>query len=162
MVNIFYFLVASFLIISCNDAVIRPFQDKFPDLKLNTDGYYISTTKGKTMSFFEGIVFFENGTSKRFYGSAHESFFSEDFFFNRVNAAIDEKKGWGVWKVENGIIEIHYWGASSGGGLPKVKRKGKIISSTSFCLEEEEDSGFEKYALYPSDKKPDGANHFFE
>ena len=147
-------------LLSCSDANIYLSKSAGENDYIDITGYYLSLHEGKLASHFEGFVLYGNGCTKQFYGSAHKDFFSEDFFYARVNARRDEKIGWGVWKIEGNKIIIHYWGASSGGGLPKVTRRGKIESKTQFCLEEMTGNGCEDYVLYPSNSKPDSTNQF--
>ncbi len=97
--------------------------------QLRIDGYYYSEFGSVYRIYFlyyDGVIlsadFLTESLVEQEQSSIYESFKST------------KKINWGVFNIDNDIIQVEKWYPSSGGGMPVSIHKGEILNDTTFIM----------------------------
>ncbi len=131
MKKIILLFFLSLFFINCSkekDDKLNLVQQDFNGNQLRLDGYYFTEKEN-----FEGIIYsrytlYQNGII-RFLGGPNTL---DNIIFSSANS----KTVWGIFNIENNIIQFERWYPSSGGPLEAYVRAGKILNDTTFHITE--------------------------
>lgn len=136
--------------------------------KIRFDGYYYGDFTGKniTASIY---LFYENGVSYTGLGSHNMT----DIENNTLIISIPEdkrisKSGWGIYKIDNNLIEFQNWTFSTG-CKPILIQTGEIINDSTIKITSWKNSNSDELnivnAIFHFNKyssKPDSTNNFIQ
>lgn len=138
---------------------------KYTGNQLKTDGYYYSDVEGE--DYYNLYVFYCNGVVLLPGVSSNTDEYISGFA-NGFNKKI--KDFWGLFLIENNIIQIEYYRPKMIEGMPAYLETGEILNDTTFVITEvkrsKDDSERrtinETYHFKQFSNKPDSTNNFIK
>ena len=127
-------------LMSCGDGIKLCGDEKFSmsreennTNKLRLDGYYYhSNNIGKEWA--EVCLFYQNGIYTSLYSFDLSEILDDDNKIVIPTLSKEWKSGWGIYKIQNNIIEIEQWMPRQCGGVSVVYNRGNIINDSTFNL----------------------------
>ncbi len=128
-----FFVSCSKKTTGCNDDELTLERKSYAVGSININGYYIED-KPISEKYIEEIFLFENGITLGFSDDNSEATRSGSIDVPKTNRSLKSKAAWGVFRVNDSLIELEHWTPSASGCFKTQYERCNVLNDTTLVV----------------------------